>query len=93
MVEISNLEIVHLILHSCNLITDDGISELTHCKTLEWIKVIKCRGLTLGAFDNTGFSSTLECLMKYPDFVTGNFLILIILSHLEIKYYRIGNVL
>lgn len=69
--EISSCDIRHLILHSCHLITDRGISDLAGSKYLEWIKIIKCRGLSLAAFDNTAFKGTLECLMKYSDFVNG----------------------
>lgn len=72
---ISKNDITHLVLHSCDLITDNGIFNLGQSKDLQWIKVIRCRGLSLGAFDNTMFESTLYCVMEYSDFVNGNSII------------------
>jgi hypothetical protein len=69
--EMSIPDIQNLVLHSCGLITDSGIVDLAQSKSLQWIKVIACRGLSLGAFDNTKFEGTLECFMKYSGFVNG----------------------
>jgi len=72
--EMALRDIKDLILHSCHLITDSGINNLAQSKYLQWIKVIACRGLSLAAFDNTSFEGTLECVMKYSDFVNGKIL-------------------
>ena len=61
-----------LILHCAREISRFGIAALANgSRWLEWIKVIKCRGLSLGAFDHTDFENRLTCPMIYPSFATG----------------------
>jgi hypothetical protein len=60
------------ITHKSSNISKQGIQNICkNLKSLEWIKVIACSTLTLGAFEGTGFESELGAPMAYSSYPEG----------------------